>query len=121
MNDKVRTASLVEPVELDRLDAELLDGTAAIFSDCHWMPDEPPSTANRALVQVVKELKPALLVCNGDALDFPSISAHSRIGWEKRPRVADEVAIVQERLGEIADAAPHAALYWCIGNHDVRL
>jgi hypothetical protein len=53
--------------------------------------------------------------------DFPSISKHARIGFEQRPRVVDEILETQERLNEVAAAAPDAALVWCVGNHDIRL
>jgi predicted MPP superfamily phosphohydrolase len=61
--------SAAAPVELDRLDTELRDGTILVFSDAHYGWGEPASTAHRALVKLAGELQPALLVANGDMPD----------------------------------------------------
>lgn len=105
----------------DQLDYDLPDGQAIVFSDCHYDPDTPASTAHRAVVMLARERQPEVLVCGGDAFDFAAVSRHARIMYEARPKVADELRIVPERLGEIADAAPQAALFYTVGNHCSRL
>ena len=105
---------------LDRLETELRDGTVIVFSDCHWGWGEAPTTAYRALTTLCTELRPPLIVANGDLPDFPSISRHPRAGWEARPSVAAEIEETKERLAGIADAAPEAALVRTVGNHCSR-
>jgi hypothetical protein len=102
-----------------RLDMTIPDGIILVGSDAHYMPGDP-STAHRAFVKFAKELKPKLVVKNGDALDFPSISRHAPIGWETRPTVVQEIECAQERLGEIELAAGRARRIWPLGNHDMR-
>jgi hypothetical protein len=105
----------------DRIDVTLPDGCAIVFSDCHYHPEEPASTAHRTVVHLARQLKPRLLICGGDAFDFPGISKHGRIMFEKRPAVVDEIAIVQQRLREVEQAAPRARRLFQVGNHDLRL
>jgi hypothetical protein len=82
------------------------DGQVIIGSDCHYRPDEPPSTAQRALVQVTSRLAEEgtlrAVILNGDVAEFPKISKHARIMWEPQPSVADELALVRHRMAEIA-------------------
>jgi hypothetical protein len=104
-----------------RIDVNIRDGVALAVSDCHFHPDEPPTTAWRAAVMLAKTLKPQLIVAAGDVCDFPGISKHNRILWEQRPKVVDEIATAQQRLREISKAAPKAQLLWNLGDHDARL
>jgi predicted MPP superfamily phosphohydrolase len=67
-----------------RINIEITDGSAICFSDCHYDPDAPPTTAHRAVVQFAKSLSPDLLLCGGDALDWAALSRHPRIMWEGR-------------------------------------
>lgn len=106
-------------VAAGRLNDTIEDGHIIVFSDAHYWPGRA-TTAHRGLLQLVKELKPKIIVCNGDAFDGASISRHPRIGWDSAPSVMDELGAVRERLGEIEKAAKGAALYWPIGNHDAR-
>jgi hypothetical protein len=104
-----------------RIDVTLRDGVALAFSDCHFDHRSPAPTAWRAAVMLARKLKPQLIVANGDVCDFPSISKHSRILWEERPKVVDEIAEAQTRLREIQIAAPKARRVWNLGNHCLRL
>jgi Calcineurin-like phosphoesterase len=104
-----------------RIDVEIANGSAICFSDCHYDPGAPASTAHRAVVKLAKSLKPDLLLCGGDALDAAALSRHPRIMWEDRPKPVDEIAVTQQRLREIQHAAPRARRVWTIGNHDQRL
>jgi len=101
------------------MDATLHDGVALVFSDAHYWPGEP-SAAHLALLAVCRKLKPKLVVANGDLLDGAGISRHPRIGWEKRPRVVEEVEALCKRTREIEKAAPGAELIRTVGNHDLR-
>lgn len=103
-----------------RVCIELKNGVAIVGGDGHYWPG-PASTAHRAFVKFCKELKPQVVVMNGDAFDGATISRHPPIGWENRPTVVDELEAVQERLGEIEKAVPKARKVWPLGNHDARL
>ena len=74
-------------------------GRVLVFSDAHFYPDDE-TTAFRALVECIKEFKPEVIVCNGDAFDGASISKHPRIGWDSKPTVKDELEAVTYHLGE---------------------
>lgn len=97
----------------------LPNGIALVGSDAHIWPG-PKSTAIRAFIHFCKELKPALVVLNGDVLDCSTISRHPPIGWEARPTVQQEIETGQETLGEIEAAAGKAEKCWTLGNHDAR-
>jgi len=95
------------------------DGVILVGSDAHYWPG-PATTAHRAFVKFCKELKPSVVVMNGDAFDAASISRFPSIGWEDRPALKDELKACQDRLQEIVSAAPKARRYWPAGNHDLR-
>src|SRR5262249_49405312 len=101
-------------------------GLLLVGGFCLSRPADPASTAHRAFVQLVSRFAEAgtlrAVILNGDATDFPKISKHARIGWEKQPSVAEELAIVRHRMSEIASIAGlDTELVMTIGNHDVRL
>jgi hypothetical protein len=90
-----------------------------VFSDAHYFPGII-STAHRGLVHFIKKMKPKIVVANGDIFDGAMISRHSRIGWDSKPNVLEELKAVKERLDEVEAAAKGAKLYWPLGNHDAR-
>lgn len=98
----------------------LMNGTAIVAADFHYWPGQA-STGHRALVKLTKELKPDILVANGDVCDFCTISRHPPLGWSSMPTAADEILIAQERLHEWAEAGGKAKKYWPVGNHDARM
>lgn len=103
-----------------RITLDIADGYVVIFGDAHYWPGDR-SVAHQALIQIIKELKPSVVICNGDAFDGARISRHPATSWAKMPEVADELAYCQEMLGEIASTAPDdAKLVWNMGNHDTR-
>lgn len=96
------------------------NGCVLIGSDAHIWPGEP-STAMRGFIHMIRELKPSVVILNGDVLDFASISRHPPIGWESRPDVQDEIEAAQEILHMIERAMPrNAEKVWTLGNHDGR-
>lgn len=103
-----------------RINITVRNGVVIVGSDAHYWPGQEPSTAHRALVKFTKEFKPAVVVQNGDVMDFPKISRHPPIGWESTPDVADEIENAQDRLHEIAVSAGRARKIWTLGNHDAR-
>lgn len=105
-----------------RIDLTVENGTVIVFSDAHYFPGIV-STAHRALLHFIKELRPRAIICAGDAFDGSTISRHPRIGWDKKPSVLEELNAVKERLGEVETAAKAAkckTLIWALGNHDAR-
>jgi len=97
------------------------DGVFLAFGDTHWTePHQPRSVAHEALLRAIQKVKPDFLLCTGDALDFGQISRHDPVGWQPHVRVKDTIAAGRLHLGELADLAPRAKRFWCIGNHDER-
>lgn len=102
-----------------RLVKELKDGVIVVGSDAHYYPN-CITTAHKAMIALIRELKPRTIVMNGDVFDGSTISRWPRIGWQDRPSVDDELKACTERLAEITDAAPRAEYVWPLGNHDAR-
>lgn len=101
------------------LKVEIRNGTAIVGSDAHYWP-RFVSTAHRAMVHFCEKFQPKVVAMNGDAMDFPGISRHASIGWEKRPTVEGEIEAAKQRMGELERAAPNAKRFWPLGNHDAR-
>lgn len=97
----------------------VLNGVIMVASDCHYWPGIV-TPAHEAFCKLAKELKPKMVVLNGDIFDGARISRHARIMWEQQPTVKDEIAAVQDRCAEIERAAGGAMLLRTIGNHDAR-
>lgn len=103
-----------------RLHQDVRDGTVIIFSDAHYWPGIV-STAHRALVHLVEELKPKMVIGNGDIFDMASPSHWGRRDFAVQPNVRQEIEAVQERLSEIEAVAPKSCrLVRTIGNHCIR-
>jgi hypothetical protein len=113
-------AKIVYPANGVRATTQIDSGVVLVASDCHYWPDVI-STAHRAFVKLVKDLKPKICVINGDAFDGASISRHPAGGtWQALPSVKQELEACQDRLEEIQKAAGNAHLSFLWGNHDLR-
>jgi hypothetical protein len=124
LNIKLTAEKLIPPhLKKARHQAGLTDGIAIVFSDAHFWPGIR-STAFKGLLWAIKELKPHVIINNGDAFDGAAISRYPRIGWGHQPSVRQELEACQEALGEIEKAAHkarhHTQLIWPLGNHDSR-
>jgi len=102
-----------------RTGVKLTDGVIVVGSDCHYWPGII-SPAHRGFVKVIKQLKPKMVIMNGDVFDGSSISRHPPSGWSSTPTAKQELEACQDRLEEIEKAAKGAALHWTWGNHDMR-
>lgn len=102
-----------------RVNVEVESGVIVVGSDAHYWPGII-STAHRAFVNIIKRLKPQMVVMNGDAFDGAKISRHPVSGFESRPSVKQELEAVTDRLEEIEKVAGNAKLHWTWGNHDLR-
>lgn len=95
-------------------------GCVIIASDGHFWPGER-SVAFAAMISLIKDLQPSMIIMNGDSFDGARISRHPPGGWADLPSVADELEAVKERHAEIESVAPPGTnLIWCAGNHDSR-
>jgi len=102
-----------------RVKVEMDNGVIMVASDCHYYPGII-STAHKAFVKLIPELKPRMIVMNGDVFDGMGISRHDPIGWQKLPSVKQELEACSDRLNEIESASKSAVLHWTWGNHDAR-
>ncbi len=115
-----RDPGVIEHEFPDNQNVEIKDGLLIIFSDAHLIP-KYKSTAHRALLKMIRELKPKAVFDLGDDLDFASISRHHRIGWDQPLKVKDELEWVGDCLHEIKTLAGGACLTRRTqGNHDQR-
>jgi len=101
------------------VEVSIMEGHILVGSDSHYWPGIV-STAHKAFLEFAREYKPKVIVKNGDELDFPSISRHAPIGWEERPKVADEIENTRAMLTEIQKSSPKSRLIWPLGNHCAR-
>src|SRR5262249_47457813 len=102
-----------------RITIDGFTGRMIVFGDAHYWPGEP-TLAHRALVEVVKELKPKLIIANGDIFDGARVSRFPPDGWEKGPKMVDELEAAKERMAEVRAAYRGARLLRTRGNHDIR-
>lgn len=96
------------------------DGHICVASDAHYWPGEP-TVAHTAFVNVIKDIKPKLVVMNGDILDGARISRHDPTGYEEMPPLKDEIGVVKNRLAEIKRVSKDATTLRTMGNHDLRM
>lgn len=102
-----------------RLSVHVENGCVIVFSDAHYAPGKA-SAAHRALLALIRELKPVGIIANGDMFDGASISRFPRIGWDHQPTVKEELDAVTVRLTEIEQKRRGAWMVWNLGNHDAR-
>lgn len=102
-----------------RVPFEIQDGIVLIGSDAHYWPGEA-STAHRAFVRLIEDLKPKLVILNGDVLDGARISRFPRSNWNHKPTLKEELEAVEERTDEIAQACKKSKRLWILGNHCMR-
>ena len=94
------------------------NGTIIVFSDAHF--NGRRTTAFKALLWLIDELKPKVVINNGDAFDGASVSRHPPNGWEDTPSVIQELNACTIALRDVQEAAGDAKLIWAMGNHDSR-
>ena len=96
-----------------------VSGYVVVFSDAHFFPGEY-SLGLQAMLRVIKDLKPKLVIANGDILDGATIHGHGPQGWERPPTLKEELDAVQDCMSKIQKAAKGAILMRTTGNHDIR-
>lgn len=102
-----------------RVSLELLNGTILVGSDFHIWPGAE-STCMRAFKKFTDDIKPNVIILNGDVMDFPRISRHPQ-SWETAPDPQEEIEAAQDHLGDIVSRAKRGSRkLWTLGNHDAR-
>ena len=114
------TKKIFETAGHARRGRELEKGHVITFGDCHFWPEVSYTTAYKALIELIKEFKPKVVVCIGDAFDGSQASRHPRIGWQNTPTVKEELEACQEMMEGIEKVSKGAELIWTLGNHDAR-
>jgi hypothetical protein len=97
------------------------DGVVVVFSDPHWVPDHD-TAGQDALEEVIRQTKPQLVICGGDAVDGDTISRWDPTrGHHKRFSIREELECVKMHLDSIRAVSGKAKLGYTLGNHCVRL
>ena len=106
---------------MSRMDVDIDNAVIFVASDAHYWPGEP-SEAHKAFVKLIKQMKPDIIVQNGDAFDGATISRYPKSGFPTHeiPNVKQELEAVADRLAEIEKVAGNAKLIFTLGNHDQR-
>jgi hypothetical protein len=73
----------------EKMSCQIRDGNILIGSDGHYWPKQPKSTGHKAFVKFIKEMKPRLVIYNGDALDASTISRHPPQGFQYNPTLTE--------------------------------
>lgn len=94
-------------------------GKILCVSDAHYWPGII-STAHLAAVEYAKQESPEIIAVMGDMFDGATVSRHPPLGWEKLPRVIDELDACRDRISEFERASPESQKIWHLGNHDMR-
>ena len=103
-----------------RTDCTLENGVIVVGSDVHKWPG-PNTVAQQAFINVIEELRPQLIVLNGDVFDGAGVSRWPKSSFgHKIPSVKEELDAVHKYLTEIEHVAKGAKRWWTIGNHDMR-
>jgi len=90
-----------------------------VFSDAHFT--DTTTVAFKALIKMIKEFKPQVIVCNGDAFDGQVLSRFPSINYDQKPTVLQELNACRYHLDEIVKNKPAGCeLIWTLGNHDMR-
>lgn len=99
---------------------ENVQGPVVVFSDLHAWPGET-SPAFFSLLEIIRTLKPKVIINGGDTFDGARVSRHPPSGFLDLPEVQEELDWAKTLLKQIEDAAPKgSALIWTAGNHDTR-
>lgn len=100
---------------------EVRDGVVVVFSDAHFAPDHN-TVAQDALETLCRELKPVVVVSNGDELDAAQLSKWPILSHHKTYSLREQLDCLKLHMDAIQRAAgPKCRLAATLGNHSVRL
>lgn len=94
-------------------------GSILCISDAHYWPGIT-TIAHLAAVEYAKQERPTIIAALGDMFDGATVSRHPPLGWEKLPRVIDELDACRDRMADFERACPESIKLWHVGNHDAR-
>ena len=117
--DSTKT-NITNVIHEQKVYTEIANGIVVVFSDAHYWPGQV-TVAHKALLAVIQNLKPAVVVANGDVFDGARVSRHDALYRQDCPSPREEVEACQDRMTEIEDASKNSTFIWTVGNHDVRL
>jgi len=95
------------------------DFNILIGSDRHNIPGDTPQ-AFKAFLHLAEEIKPHIIVINGDWFDFSAIGRFHRIGWQNQPDISEELEDGTDKLNQVKAASPKSRRIFVPGNHDDR-
>lgn len=91
-----------------------------IGSDFHSYFVDP--FALDVFIDVVKDVRPEIVVLNGDVFDFPQISRHRQLPGHFNLNIQTEIDFGREKIiRRVREAAPDAQIDLVVGNHEYRL
>lgn len=91
-----------------------------VMSDLHSQFLDPFAWA--VAKDVLKMTDPDVVVLNGDVVDFPAVSRHTRMPGAANLRIQDEIDFTKKEIfAEVRRICPNAMVFWHIGNHEHRL
>ena len=88
--EHIKVARTEETPGNARRGVQMEKGRVVVFSDAHFWPDDY-TTAYKALLMIIKEFRPQVVIANGDIFDGSQASRHPRIGWSNTPSVKEEL------------------------------
>lgn len=116
----VNSPTFLKREHMQRADCTMENGVIVVGSDVHIWP-EYESVAQKAFRKVIKQLKPEVVVLNGDVFDGAQVSRWPKAGFGvKTPTVKQELDACQDYLDSLAKVSGNAKLWWVLGNHDMR-
>jgi hypothetical protein len=96
---------------------DLDSGTVLIGSDAHIWPDNE-TIMMKAFARLSKELKPRVIVLNGDILDGARVSRHGSLLGQNAPKLTSEINAAHKWINTLYKPAERV---WTMGNHDQRV
>ena len=115
-----RSPTFIKREHMQRADCEMENGVIMVGSDVHIWPGEE-SVAQAAFRKVIKQIKPQIIVLNGDVFDGAQVSRWPKSGYGTRtPTVKQELDACRDYLDSLVKVSGGAKLWWTLGNHDLR-
>lgn len=94
-------------------------GSVVVCSDVHCWPGDL-TTAQRAFIWFVQNIKPKMVVINGDLFDGSSLSRFPSSNWNTKPTIRQELDACVRFTTAVESVAGNAKLMFVPGNHDER-
>lgn len=96
---------------------ELDDCQILIGSDAHIWPDNE-TLMMKAFAVISKQIKPQIIVLNGDIIDGARVSRHGSLLGQNAPKITKEIESAQTWMDTLYKSKHRI---WTMGNHDQRV